>query len=314
MIWQKLGLIWAPNGEADWARTHATLPVVQTFSNDRWWVYVSCRDALGKSRVGRLTLDVSALPQGVPRVVEFEPNPILSLGAPGAFDDSGVMPAWLVECGDEQWMYYIGWNVRGLIPYHVSIGLAISRDGGKTFQRASAGPVLDRSFREPYFTTTPCVLQEQDRWRMWYASGHGWREIDGKWEPAYHVNYAESADGISWTPAVASCIDAGADFAVCRPAVFKRADGYGMLYSYRYLTQYRTDPALAYRLGYAESADGVAWRREDAKAGIERSSEGWDAEMIEYCLLHEHRGQTYLLYNGNGFGRSGFGIARLVVN
>jgi hypothetical protein len=314
MKWQKLGLIWTPNGEVDWAHTHATLPVVRTLSNDRWGVYVSCRDALGKSRVGRLTLDVSGLPEAIPRVVEFEPNPILSLGAPGAFDDSGVMPAWLLEHGDEQRMYYIGWNVRGLIPYHVSIGLAVSRDGGESFQRVSAGPVLDRSFREPYFTTTPCVLQEQDRWRMWYASGRGWREIDGKWEPAYHVNYAESADGISWNPAMASCIDAGEDFAVCRPAVFKRGAGYGMLYSYRYLTQYRTDPALAYRLGYAESPDGVAWQRKDDEAGIERSAEGWDAEMIEYCLLHEHRGQTYLLYNGNGFGRSGFGIAKLVVD
>lgn len=149
---------------------------------------------------------------------------------------------------------------------------------------------------------------------MWYASGHGWRDIDGKWEPAYHVNYAESADGISWNPAVASCIDAGADFAVCRPTVFKRVGGYGMLYSYRYLTQYRTDPALAYRLGYAESADGVAWQRKDDAAGIERSCEGWDAEMMEYSMLHEYGGETYLLYNGNGFGRSGFGLARLVAD
>ena len=312
MEWQKLGCIWAPNGEVDWARTHATLPVVQALSPQRWRVYVSCRDAQGKSRVGRLTLDVSGLPYDVPRVVEFEPQPILSLGAPGTFDDSGVMPSWLVECGDEQWMYYIGWNVRGLVPYHVSIGLAVSRNGGESFERASAGPILDRSFREPYFTTTPCVLREQGRWRMWYASGHGWREIDGKWEPAYHVNYAESSDGISWNSAMAACIDAGEDFAVCRPVVFKQSTGYGMLYSHRWLTQYRTDPALAYRLGYAESVDGVAWQRRDEVAGIERSSDGWDAEMTEYCLLHQHGEETYLLYNGNGFGRSGFGIARLV--
>jgi len=313
MEWQKLGCIWAPNGEVDWARTHATLPVVQALSHQRWRVYVSCRDAQGKSRVGRLTLDVSGLPYEIPRVVEFEPQPILSLGAPGTFDDSGVMPSWLVECGDEQWMYYIGWNVRGLVPYHVSIGLAVSRNGGESFERASAGPILDRSFREPYFTTTPCVLREQGRWRMWYASGRGWREIDGKWEPAYHVNYAESSDGILWNSAMAACIDAGEDFAVCRPVVFKQIAGYGMLYSHRCLTQYRTDPALAYRLGYAESVDGVAWQRRDEAVGIERSSDGWDAEMTEYCLLHQHGEETYLLYNGNGFGRSGFGIARLVV-
>jgi hypothetical protein len=85
-----------------------------------------------------------------------------------------------------------------------------------------------------------------------------------------------------------------------------------MLYSYRYLTRYRTDPNLAYRLGYAESANGVVWQRMDEAAEIERFSGGWDGEMMEYCSLHEHRGQTYMLYNGNGFGRSGVGLAKLV--
>jgi hypothetical protein len=312
MEWQKLGMIWTPAGEADWAQTHATLPIAQTIADDRWRVFLSCRDAHGKSRIGRVTLDVSPLPKGKPRVVRFDPAPVLSLGAPGTFDDCGVMPSWLAEQEGELRMYYIGWNVRGLVPYHVSVGLAISGDGGETFQRAAQGPVLDRCLQEPYFATTPCVMRAAGNWRMWYASGHGWREIDGKWEPAYHVNYAESPDGVAWTPAVATCIDAGPEFAVCRPTVFQQNGGYGMLYSYRYLTQYRTDPALAYRLGYAHSADGVSWRRSDESVGIERSGEGWDAEMIEYSSLHEHRGETYLLYNGNGFGRSGFGIARLL--
>ena len=311
MEWRKLGLIWAPGGEADWARTHATLPVVQTLSDDRWRVFVSCRDAHGKSRMGRLTLDVSELPERLPRVLEFDATPVLSLGEPGTFDESGVMPSWLVPYGDELRMYYIGWNVRDVIPYHVSIGLAIRRDGGETFERASAGPVLDRSFREPYFTTTPCVFHENGVWRMWYAAGSGWRPVEGKMEPAYHVNYAESQDGIEWTPAVATCISAGSDFAVCRPSVFERDGGYGMLYSYRSLAAYRTDPQMAYRLGYAESSDGVVWRRDDASAGIDRSAEGWDAEMIEYSSVVAHRGEHYLLYNGNGFGRSGFGLAVL---
>lgn len=311
MEWTKLGLAWAPTGAPDWAQTHATLPIVQSDFGDEWRVFVSCRDAHGKSRIGRLTLDVSELPDRVPRAIDFDSRPVLSLGAPGAFDDCGVMPAWFVAQGDELWMYYIGWNVRGVVPYHVSIGLAVSRDGGETFERLSHGPVLDRSFREPFFATTPCVLREADRWRMWYASGRGWQEIEGKWEPAYHVNYAESADGIEWTPAVATCIDAGDDVAICRPCVFQRGNRYGMFYSHRCLTRYRTDPQLAYRLGYAESTDGLAWRRLDEATGIERSSQGWDSEMIEYCSLHEHRGQTYMLYNGNGFGRSGFGLARL---
>jgi len=313
MQWQKCGLIWAPSGEADWAHTHATLPVVQAISDDRWWIYLSTRDARGKSRIVRLTVDASHIGPGrPPRVLQFDPTPVLSLGEPGTFDDSGVMPSWLVADGDALRLYYIGWNVIGTVPYHVSIGLAISNDGGRTFQRYSHGPVLDRSAREPFFTTTPCVIEENGRWRMWYASATGWRQIDGKWEPSYHIKYAESPDGVVWNPTGVSCIDAGEDFAVCRPCVFRSGDKYAMLYSYRLLTQYRTDPAQAYRLGYAESGDGIHWERMDDRVGIERSADGWDAEMIEYCWMQREGSQTYLLYNGNGFGQSGVGIARLV--
>jgi hypothetical protein len=312
MQWKKLGLIWAPSGEADWARSHATLPVVQDLGDGRWWIYVSTRDAAGKSRIGRLTVDATPLAEDrPPTVISFDPTPVLSLGAPGTFDDSGMMPSWLVTRGDELWLYYIGWNVIGTVPYHVSTGLAISRDGGRTFERYSEGPVLDRGLNEPYFATTPCVLPHADGWRMWYASGTGWRQIDGRWEPSYHIKYADSDDGIAWTPSGVSCIDAGEDFAVCRPCVVQQGDGLAMWYSYRLLAGYRTDAAQAYRLGYAESRDGVTWQRLDEQAGIARSSAAWDSEMLEYCWLQQHGDLMCLLYNGNGFGRSGVGIARL---
>jgi hypothetical protein len=310
MVWEKLGLVWAPSGETDWARTHATLPVVQTQADGRWWIYVSCRDALGKSRIGRLTLDASMLPHAVPRVLSFDDAPVLSLGAPGAFDDSGVMPSWLVRNGDELRLYYLGWNVIGTVPYRLSIGMATSHDGGVTFQRYSQGPIVDRSLREPFFATAPCVLREDDRWRMWYVSCTGWQETDGRWEPCYHVKYADSADGIDWNITGISCIAAAEGEAVGRPCVIRLEDRYAMIYSRRSILGYRTNPEQSYRLEYAESADGIEWRRV-ANSGIARSNDGWDSQMIEYCWVERSDNETYLVYNGNGFGYSGVGIARL---
>jgi hypothetical protein len=49
----------------------------------------------------------------------------------------------------------------------------------------------------------------------------------------------------------------------------------------------------------------------DDRVGIERSPSGWDSEMMEYSSMQRHKQDMYLLYNGNGFGQSGFGIARL---
>ena len=65
----------------------------------------------------------------------------------------------------------------------------------------------------------------------------------------------------------------------------------------------------SYRIGYADSADGVRWERKDHLAGIDISGEGWDANMIAYPHVLDWRGQRFLFYNGNGFGKSGFGYA-----
>jgi hypothetical protein len=311
MKWQKCGRIWAPSGETEWAQSHATLPIAQPIDGELWWVYVSCRDALGKSRIGRLTLDLSGLPNSLPTVSGFQSTPVLDLGEPGTFDESGVMPGWLVANGGELRLYYIGWNVGDKVPYRLSIGLAISDDGGGTFRRCSKGPIIDRSVSEPFFVTMPCVHKENDRWRMWYCSCTSWQEIAGRWEPAYHVKYAESADGIDWRLAGISCVDAGHGYAVAGPCVFRRGERYGMIYAVRSLADYRTNAESAYRLGYAESADGIRWDRMDERVGISRSKEGWDSEMMEYCWVQSYGGEMYMLYNGNGFGRSGFGMARL---
>jgi hypothetical protein len=65
-------------------------------------------------------------------------------------------------------------------------------------------------------------------------------------------------------------------------------------------------------LGYAESPDGITWTRKDDEVGIDRSAEGWDSLMMEYPFVYEHRGRKHMLYNGNGFGETGFGHAVLV--
>ncbi|MEZ4852011.1 MAG: hypothetical protein R3B93_26090, partial [Bacteroidia bacterium] len=81
---------------------------------------------------------------------------------------------------------------------------------------------------------------------------------------------------------------------------------------YREATDFRTNPARGYRLGYAWSEDLKNWYREDDKAGIALSSEGWDSEMMCYPHIFEVDGKAYLLYNGNKFGRFGFGLAELL--
>jgi hypothetical protein len=66
----------------------------------------------------------------------------------------------------------------------------------------------------------------------------------------------------------------------------------------------------SYRIGYAESQDGVVWDRIDHEAGIDRSPSGWDSEMIEYPYVMDKNGERHMFYNGNGYGQTGIGYAR----
>lgn len=308
MKWTKKGLIFKTDCNFPWMVSHASIPVVGAAGKGNLGVFFAARDSQGRSRPTYIEVDGN----DPTRVRYIHDRPILPLGALGTFDDSGIMPSWIVENQGTKYLYYIGWNPQVTVSYRLAIGLAISTDGGRTYQKYSDGPILDRDVSEPFFNTAPCVLLDGSTWRMWYVSCTGWKMINEWPEPLYHVKYAESKDGYHWSRTGQICIDYD-DFtqAIGRPCVYVEDDRYRMLYSYRAATDYRSDLSQSYRLGYAESEDGLRWTRMDDLVGIERSQEGWDSEMIEYCYLYRGGGFTYLFYNGNGFGKSGFGYAVL---
>ncbi|MGP0064110.1 MAG: hypothetical protein ACLQGP_10995 [Isosphaeraceae bacterium] len=308
MSWTKRGLIYVPDGRFGWNRTHAAVPTVDAADDQVWRIYYAARDEDNRSHTSYL--DVEA---GNPSRILYEhPEPILPLGRLGTFDDSGIMPSWVVAVDrTTRYLYYIGWTVRQTVPYHNSIGLAISNDGGRTFTKAAEGPLFGLTLHEPYFTGTSCVLIDEGTWKNWYLSCVGWEEVEGRAEPLYNIKYAESPDGIHWRRdgVVAIELKLPDEGGIAKAAVLRGADCYHMWYSYRKLSGYRSNKKDSYRIGYAESADGVRWERKDHLAGIDISAEGWDANMIAYPHVIDWRGRRFLFYNGNGFGKSGFGYA-----
>lgn len=280
------------------------MPVPYLVDDRRLRIYFGPRDVQGRTRTAFVDVD----PAEPSRVIELHDRPVLDLGRRGTFDDCGVTPSCLVEHRDELWLFYIGWTQEVTVPYRLAIGVAVSRDGGLSFERVHEGPVVDRNRLEPYFVTAPCVKRETGTWKMWYVSATAW--VGEPPSPAYVIKYAESPDGLDWIRENATCIEPkSANEADGRPWVEHIHGTYRMWYSYRGLHRFRTDPSQSYRMGYAESADGVSWTRMDERAGVERSPEGWDSEMIAYPSVYVYRGRRHLLYNGNGFGRSGIGHA-----
>jgi hypothetical protein len=306
--WIKQGRIFKPDGSSGWMNHHACVPIADKVSDEVLRIYFGPRDMQGRTTTTFIEVEADD-----PRnVLYVHDRPVLGLGKLGAFDDSGAMPSCIVNYEGRKYLYYIGWNRGVTVPYRNSVGLAVSEDGGLTFERVFEGPVVDRTREEPYFCASPWVMVDEGVWKLWYASSTGWMVVDGHPEPLYKIKYAQSEDGTNWIRENLTCIDYSFEGeANARPCVVKENALYRMWYCYRGSRGYRTDKEQSYRLGYAESEDGVDWTRKDGAVGIERSEEGWDSVMMEYPFVYAHRGRKHLLYNGNGFGESGFGYAVL---
>ena len=67
-----------------------------------------------------------------------------------------------------------------------------------------------------------------------------------------------------------------------------------------------------YRIGYAESNDGINWERMDNKVSLDVSLDGKDSEMIgiTHMLKYEHR--MFSVYNGNNYGIEGVMLAEYI--
>jgi hypothetical protein len=302
MRWIKKGLIFNAQGNVDWMVSHAMIPFAENVKRDCYKIYFAPRDQYNRSNGAYIEIDI----KNPMKILDVSETPVLRPGELGTFDDSGALPSWIVNDENKKYLYYIGYNIGVTVPFRNFVGLAISQDEGKTFQKVSKAPLLERNNIDPYLTVTPCVLIEDGLWRMWYTSATRW-EAREKEKPKhyYHIKYAESFDGIHWDRKGIVCIDyqSQEEYAIARPCVIREKDGlYRMWYCYR---------GQSYRIGYAESRDGIRWERKDGEAGIDVSKSGWDSEMIEYPFVFDHDGERYMLYNGNGYGKTGMGLAVL---
>ncbi len=305
MRWRIMGRIFDP-AEHDWAGTHAQVPTPLVYE-DKVRVFYADRFADGRSYTTYLDLDRRDLG----RITYVHKAPILDFGAPGTFDDDGAMPSFAVRENGRVLLYYSGWNRGVSVPYRNSVGIAVSDDDGDSFRRLYEGPVLDRNPLEPHIAVTPTLLKEGDLWRMWYISGVRWVDVDGKFEPVYVIKYGCSRDGIGWDRPNHLCVKPTHDReAFSHPTVIRLGGRYRMWYCHRDSVDYR-DGAGAYRIGYAESADGLDWRRMDESGGLDVGQAPWASSMTCYPFVTQIDDRVVMFFNGNGFGRSGFGYAVL---
>lgn len=300
--WRGRSLLFSPSATPGF-QTHASVPIPQVIDSRDVQVYFSGRD---HSNVSVVKSFIIRLERGYFRVIRESKRVLLGPGSLGAFDDAGSMGSCIVQNGEDLWLYYVGWNLGHSVPFRNSIGLASWDSSAGVFRRLFEGPIVDRTKSEPFFCASAFVRSEApNRWSMWYTSATRWDLVDGEPKHAYHIKYAYSRNGIDWIRKGCVAIDFNDDseYAITRPWVIRNGDLWQMWYSYR---------GKANKVGYAESADGLNWTRKDSSSLTLASSErGWDSQMVEYAAVFELGGRSWMLYNGNGYGATGIGIAEL---
>lgn len=249
-------------------------------------------------------------------IIRVSQETVIPLGGLGCFDEHGIFPMNVMRHGDRIYGYTCGWNRRVSVSVDTGIGLAVSSDDGLTFQRLGEGPVLSASLHEPCLVGDGFVKVVGDTFHMWYIFGTGWKRFASDTPPdrTYKIGHAVSKNGIDWVKEEARQIISdhlGPDESQALPTVVQIGERHHMFFCYRESFDFRTANKRGYRIGHAYSDDLLHWTRDDANPQLEIGDGEWDSEMQCYPHAFECDGRYYLLYNGNEFGRHGFGLAEI---
>ena len=316
MKWRKLGKIFDPtefklsNNCVEFAQS----PQAIVF-DDHVRIYFSTRE---KDTTGKYLSHVSFvdIDKNFKKIVRVSDKTVIPLGKLGCFDEHGIFPINVLRNGNKILAYTTGWNRKVSVSADASIVIAISSDNGSTFQKNGDGPILTASLHEPFLVCDAFVAMFENVYHMWYIYGCRWFNDPLENEPqrVYKIVHATSPDGFEWNRDGKHIISDILDENECQalPTVICHNGFYHMYFCFRNATGFRNNKERGYRLGYAYSSDLINWTRADNEVGIEASEGEWDSNMMCYPHLFHCNEKAYLLYNGNEFGRYGFGLAELI--
>ena len=317
MKWNKRGLIFDPRNYnlSNNCKEFAQSPQVLVF-DEYVRIYFSTRT---KDKEGQYLSYISYVDMDLDLtiVLNLSKRTVLELGGLGTFDEHGIFPINPFRDNNRILAYTTGWSRRHSVPVETGIGIVESFDKGETFHRLSNGPILSSSIQEPFLVGDAFVKKYNNIFYMFYIFGTKWMN-KSKVEPetrVYKIGLAKSVDGINWSKNEGKKIISNVlneDECQALPTVIKVGNLYHMFFCYRESTNFRKNKDRGYKLGYAYSYDLENWVRDDSKSGFGSSENQWDSDMKCYPHLFEVKEKIFILYNGNEFGRFGFGAAELI--
>ena len=301
IVWKKFGRIIKPQNFY-WMKTHAMCPTPEIIKKDTIKVYFSGRNKFNQSIIGNANITFKKFPNSFS--IKYSKKPNLNVGELGTFDDNGVTPTCLIKHNNKKYLFYVGWNKGATVRMHLYGGLAIKKNNKNYFTRYSKAPIIERNKINPYLNTAPFVIKIRNKWIMYYVSGIKWLHKD---LPKYNIQIATSNNLTDWERKgkIAINFENNKEMALARPCVIKYGKKYFMWFSSKNNWLYGSN----YKMCFAVSNDGIRWKRVKKFSEIKKSKKGWDSQMVEYFSVIKFKNKLVMFYNGNGFGKTGIGMA-----
>lgn len=302
MDWTKAELIISKDTVAiDWLKLNVMCPVPIILDDSTLRIYAAFCDEQNRGRVGYIDVD-----RHNPSIIKhISEKPCLDLGDESSFDDSGVLPTCVIKQKDRLFMYYCGYQKYRDFPYTSLLGLAVSYDGGETFERVKPTPILERVDGEQFIRTgATCVVKDKG-YDLYYASGNTWFELyEGKMEPKYNLKIISSMDMDRFDGKGDDVILLNDDeYGIVIPQIFYLDNKELLLFSVR-------SQSKGYRIEYA-AKEGDEWERQ-GEIGLASNSSGWYKEMQCFGKILSDGDDVLLFFSGNHYGRGGIGWTRMV--
>ena len=298
MKWKKLGQIYKFKPIDNYLQSHASNPLAVDLEHDIYRVFFSGRDTHNKSSVGYVDIDILK-----EEVITTCKEAVFSYGTEDGFYSHGISIGNMYNVKDTNYIQFMAWQIRDNGHWRGDIGRFKVSDDFQKLELSPVVPYIGCDDEDKISLSYSWVMYDEGIYKMWYGSTVDWSSENS--EMIHVIKYATSQDGENWKRhGLAIPYELGVAQAFSRPTVIKDEKGYHMWFSYR------SGDGTKYRIGYAHSLDGIEWVRKQ-NSGIDVSESGWDSEMICYPFVFEHKGKRYMLYNGNDYGKTGFGLAVL---
>jgi len=299
MIWRKLGQIYKFKPIDNYLLSHASNPLAVRLNDDIYRVFFSGRDKENRSSIGYVDIDIVKQ-----IVIDTCKNVIFKYGEEESFYSHGVSIGNLYEVENKKYIQFMAWQIRNGDHWRGDIGRLSVNDDLKSMKLNPKDIYLKCDKEDQVSLSYPWIMFDENIYKMWYGSTLNWSSENS--EMVHVIKYATSEDGHNWKKhGLAIPYEIGVAQAFSRPTVLKNENGYHMWFSYR------SGDGTKYRIGYANSLDGGKWNRKEDSGITVGLKDEWDANMVCYPFVFTHKGQTYMLYNGNEYGKHGFGLALL---